>query len=97
MVSYWIARGGERILEKRYKKAIHSIEQLFQRYHGWLVVFVVGAIPIIPFDVMGLFAGSIHYSWKKFYIAAIAGKTVRYTVIALAGYFGLGWILGYFS
>lgn len=95
MVSYLVARGGERILEKKYKKQIHHIERLFQKYHGSLVIFIVAAIPVVPFDIMGLVAGGIHYSAKKFYIAAVAGKTVRYTVIALAGYFGMHWIMGY--
>ncbi|MBU5557498.1 MAG: VTT domain-containing protein [Candidatus Aenigmatarchaeota archaeon] len=97
MVSYWIARGGEHILEKKYKKQIHELEQLFQKYKGWLVIFFVGAIPIVPFDIMGLFAGGIHYDAKKFYLAALGGKTVRYIVVALAGYFGIHWVLGYFS
>ncbi len=97
LTSYWIARGGERILEKKYKKQIHHMEELFRKYHGSLVIFVVAAIPVIPFDFMGLFAGSIHYSAKKFYIAAVSGKIVRYTVIALAGYFGMHWMLSYFT
>jgi membrane protein YqaA with SNARE-associated domain len=96
LIAYFVGRGGERVLEKKYKKQIHEIEKLFQKYGGWLIIFVVGAIPIIPFDVMGLFCGGIHYNAKKFYTAALAGKTVRYTSVALAGYFGMHWILGFF-
>jgi len=96
MTAYFLARGGEFVLEKKYKKQIHHIEKLFQKYGGWLIIFIVGTIPVIPFDVMGLFCGSIHYDRNKFFIATAAGKTVRYTAIALAGYFGMHWILGYF-
>lgn len=93
LTGYFIGRGGEHILEKKYKKQIHYIEKLFQKRHGWLVIFIVAAVPIIPFDVMGLFVGGIHYGAKKFYMAAIAGKTVRYLIIAFAGYYGTHWIL----
>jgi membrane protein YqaA with SNARE-associated domain len=97
MTSYYLARGGEHVLEKKYKKQIHHIEKLFEKYHGSLVIFTIAAIPIIPFDVMGLFAGGVHYSARNFFLAAAAGKTVRYTAVALAGYFGMHWIMGYFT
>lgn len=97
MVGYLIGRGSERLLEKKYEKQIHTIREMFHKYRGTFVIFIFGAIPIVPFDLMGLFAGSIHFSAKKFYLAAVAGKTVRYTIVALAGYFGINGALNYFS
>lgn len=95
MVSYFIARGGEKVLERKYKRQINYMEKLFQKYHGSLVIFAVAAIPVIPFDFMGLFAGGIRYDANRFFLAAAAGKTVRYTIVALAGYFGINWLMGY--
>jgi len=95
LIGYLIGRGGERVLLKKYKKQIQNLKDLFDKYHGSLVIFVVAAIPVVPFDIMGLFAGSINYSAKKFYIAALAGKTVRYTIVAFAGFYGMSWVLDY--
>lgn len=94
MVGYGVGRGGKALFIKKYKKQIEQLKNLFHKWHGSLIIFAIGAIPIIPFDVMGLFAGSIGYDPKKFFIAAAAGKTVRYTVVALAGFYGLNWFSG---
>jgi membrane protein YqaA with SNARE-associated domain len=84
---------GKKVLLKKYEKKINQVEELFQKYRGGLVIFVIAAIPVVPFDVIGLFCGVIGYDMKKFYIFLLAGKCVRYTCIAFAGFYGITWIL----
>lgn len=93
MVGFMIGRGGEKILIKKYKKQIKELEKLFQRYRGELIIFFIAAIPVVPFDVVGLFCGIVGFDVKKFYISLLLGKMVRYTFIAFAGYLGMHWIL----
>ncbi|MEM7813757.1 MAG: VTT domain-containing protein [Candidatus Aenigmatarchaeota archaeon] len=73
---------------KKHKAQLARIEQLFQKYKGWLVIFVFAATPL-PFDVIGLFCGSIGYSLKKFAAATLAGKVVKYLAISFAGFYGI--------
>ena len=94
MVGFVIGRGGEKILIKKYKKEIKQMEKLFQRFRGEIIIFLIAAIPIVPFDVVGLFCGIVGFDVKKFYISLLLGKMIRYTFIAFAGYFGVQWILG---
>ena len=56
-----------------------------------MVIFVFAATPL-PFDVIGLFCGVVRYPAKKFFIATLIGKIIKYLVIAYAGFYGMGWI-----
>lgn len=80
---------------KRHKAQLARIEALFQKYKGWLVIFVFAAAPL-PFDIVGLFCGSIGYPLKKFMIPTMAGKIVKYLAIALAGAYGIQWLASLF-
>ena len=74
---------------------MQNLEKLFQRWGGGFIIFFFGAIPIIPFDVLGLFCGAVKYDIKKFYIASVLGKIVRYSIVAFAGSMGVDWLLNY--
>jgi len=84
---YLAGVGGRSILENR---------GLYRRLEGWmrkagpLVIFVLAAIPNPVFDVGGMMAGALHMPVWYFYLAAWAGKSVRFTLLALSGQFLLG-------
>jgi membrane protein YqaA with SNARE-associated domain len=80
-------------------------ERFYNRFSRWIggkggawTLFITAAMVISPFYFAGLAAGSVRMGLKKFFLISWAGKTVRYLVVAYAGYFGfnvlLNWIGG---
>ena len=60
---------------------------------GAWALFFTSAVVISPFYPAGLAAGSLGMGLLKFFLISWAGKTVRYLYVALAGYWGLEFIL----
>lgn len=59
---------------------------------GSWALFITSALVISPFYPAGLAAGSLRMGLVKFFLISLAGRMVRYLSIALAGYYGLGFI-----
>ncbi len=100
MVGYAIGYGasyGASKLGKNYKKRKEWIKSLFEKYKPPVIIFIFSAAPVIPFDFVGLFCGAINYDKKKFFIVTLAGKMVKYTIIAYAGYYGITWSIDYLN
>ncbi|HLC59240.1 MAG TPA: VTT domain-containing protein [archaeon] len=97
LVGYAVGHGGKKTLLKKYEKQLKKMHSIFHKYRGGVVIFALAAIPIVPFDVVGLFCGIVGYNWKKFYTFLFLGKTLRYTFIAFAGFYGLQLITTYFD
>ena len=95
MVSYF-AGYGVTIIAKKYRKKILDIEKSFHKYKPTVVIFIFAATPL-PFDLVGIFCGVIRYDKKKFFIATLAGKLVKFTFIAYAGFYGIPWVVDYFQ
>ncbi len=92
LVGYFVGRAGKKLVKKR-KKNLEKVEKLFKKYKGGTAILLLGIVPFIPFDIMGLFCGLINYDVRKFYLLTIIGKTIRYTIVAFAGYYGITWFL----
>jgi uncharacterized membrane protein YdjX (TVP38/TMEM64 family) len=54
----------------------------FLRRYGFLALVVFAAIPNPVFDIVGLAAGCLGYSLKRFWIAVAIGNTIKYTAMA---------------
>ena len=93
---YALGVGGRKALRGRWKKQIDDVERLFQKYGGFLVIFIFAATPL-PDDIAGLFAGVLKYPIKKYFIAVLLGKLVLNLIIAYAGMYGTIWVLNYFG
>lgn len=63
------------------------------RRHGGILIFVVAAIPNPFFDVIGAVAGAFRYPVWKFFLLCWGGETIKGTLYALAGAWGLHYIL----
>ncbi len=94
MVSYF-AGYGVNAVAKKYKKNLAEIRKSFHKYKPPVVIFIFAATPL-PFDLVGIFCGAIRYDKKKFFIATLAGKLVKFTFIAYAGFYSIEWIADYF-
>ncbi len=60
---------------------------------GSWAVFITSAMIISPFYFTGLAAGTLRMGLLRFFLISWAGKTVRYLIIAYAGYWGLRFLL----
>jgi len=95
LVGYIIGYGTKKIVIKERKKAnswLNKIDFYFKRYNPMVVLFVLAATPL-PFDVAGIVCGAINYPPEKFFIATLAGKIVKYLIIAITGYYGINFII----
>ncbi|MEM4348547.1 MAG: VTT domain-containing protein [Candidatus Anstonellaceae archaeon] len=62
------------------------------RQYGSIAVFTLALIPNPVFDVVGMAAGAIKMKWWKFLAASVAGKSIRYILLAFLGEFSSAWI-----
>jgi len=91
--TYYVGTGGRPILQNIPKNEDFS---RFMRRWGGLGLFLFGATPL-PFDLVGLWAGSTGYPLKRFFLWATAGKIVGTTILAFGGYYGVPWLLELFD
>lgn len=90
LVGYGVGAGSKKFLLEKYDKKIKKVEKMFLKYKGGFTIAFFSFLPIVPFDLMGMFSGTIGYSIKKFYMFCFIGKTLRYLTIALGTYYGIG-------
>ena len=83
MTGYFAGRSGGELLRER--PLGRRVEHWVQRW-GMLTVFVLAAIPLPLIDLAGLAAGSLRLSFWRFEAACIAGKTVRFLLVAYIGH-----------
>lgn len=98
MTGYLLGRLGLKAVEKTKKFDLGKIFDIESRLeqHGARAVFFLAIIPV-PFDFVGMAAGLIRFDFKSFFAATVAGKTVRYLLISLCGYFGIEFVKSIFN
>ena len=94
LIGYGVGVGANKVLKRKYKKYIDWANELFEKYHPNVVIFVLAAAPVFPFDVAGIFCGTINYNIKHFSFYLITGKILKYLILAYAGFFGLNFFMG---
>ena len=87
MTGYLAGIGGRAVIEKQ---PIYIRLESWMRKGGPLVIFLLAAIPNPLFDVGGMMAGALRMPVWQFFLAGWAGKSVRFTLLALGGQFFLG-------
>ena len=93
-VGYAIGAGGNKIIEKKWKKWIDKTEKLFDKYGGFWIIILFAATPL-PDDIVGIVGGTFRYPIKKFFIASFIGKLILNLALAYAGFYGARWVLQY--
>jgi len=82
---YLVGMGGERLIQKRYKKLIKRFEKFFKKF-GFLTITLAAFLPF-PFDIVGILAGMGRYEIKKFFLATFIGKFLKALLIVYLGIF----------
>ena len=96
LTGYALGRGGNYVAGKKQKKYFLQAERLMERYGAVVVIFVFSILPL-PFDVIGIICGITRYDIRKFMVATTAGKIIKFTLISLAGFYGISWLMGTFA
>lgn len=94
-LSYFVGRGGRKLLDKRYGKRLDSVRLLIQRF-GVVTIFAFALLPI-PDDLVMIPLGMLKYSLKKAFVAMFAGKTLMSIILAYAGRYSISLIRDLFS
>ncbi len=84
LTSYFIGLGGNKLMEKKYKKTIRKFEKFFKKY-GFLAIVLAAFLPL-PFDFVGISAGIGRYEIKKFILATFVGKFFKALLLAFFGF-----------
>ncbi len=82
-------RGREALASGRLHRRLYSLT----RGRVGATLLVMAALPV-PFDVAGLWAGTVRYPLARFMAFVLAGKVLKVTALALVGHYGLHWLLG---
>lgn len=98
MVGYVVGLGGHRLIGRVAEDSLDKIEMFREKIKksGMIFIATFAFIPF-PFDLIGIAAGMIKYDWKRFMIAVLVGKFLRYTIIAFAGMYGLSFLAKIFG
>jgi membrane protein YqaA with SNARE-associated domain len=87
MTGYLAGRSGsELVLDRPLGRRVEG----WVRRWGMLTVFLLAAIPLPLIDLAGVAAGSLRLGFWRFQAACIAGKTVRFLLVAFLGHMFLG-------
>lgn len=65
------------------------IERYVQRW-GMLTIFILAVIPSPIFDLAGIAAGTMRMPFTRYFVACLAGKTIRFIAVAWVGRLLLG-------
>ena len=98
MTSYLIGIGGNRVAGLKKKKTFGRIlehaESWYERHGGFFATFIFAILPL-PFDVVGILCGIMKYNIKKFFIATLLGKVLKYTFLAYASFYGINYLMNF--
>ena len=92
MLIYLTGYNGQPALKNIHSNAINKLEHWIHQ-RGSITVFIMSVIvnPLfLPFTAM---AGMLHLGFVKFFTLCLAGKSIKNTVVAYFGFFGLGALL----
>ena len=103
LVGYFAGRSGHAFFIKGRSTITGNSEGLYYQLEKWirtrggLALFLSSAVFNPFFSVIGATAGALRFPAWKFFLIVWAGKTVKWTVIALVGYGLLSYLLRLFG
>jgi membrane protein YqaA with SNARE-associated domain len=80
--------GGRAVFEER--ALYRRLEKRMQGKGGVLVIFLLALVPNPAFDIGGIVAGTLRMPVWQFVLAAWAGKSIRFILVAFSGQYLLG-------
>ena len=94
LTGYFLGFSGSGVLERR--RFYDRIES-WMRKRGWLILFLISAVPNPLFDVAGIAAGALRYPLWRYLVFVGLGKQVKFFIIAYACHYSLQSLKGVFG
>jgi len=91
LTGYFLGLGGNILLDFKQSKHWETAHRLFKRYGLWAII-VLAMIPNPIFDAVGVVAGSLSYSIRRFWIACAVGKIGKFLAMAYLADTTVGWL-----
>ena len=92
LTGYYLGAKGRRVVEGgRHYERLQSLSS--GRWMG-TALFAFALMPV-PFDIAGIWAGSVRYPLFRFFAFVVPGKVIKVTVVAASGYYGIAWLSKY--
>lgn len=88
LTSFLAGIGGRAAVEDR--ALYHRLENRMRSKGGLVVIFLLALVPNPAFDIGGIVAGTLRMPVWQFVLAAWAGKSIRFMLVAFSGQFLLG-------
>ena len=100
LTGYFVGSQGRHLVQHFSAKEtgiMHRVQKMLSAHvwKGTATIFILASIPF-PFDVVGLAAGLAKFPLPNFFVAATAGKMLRFTVLAYAALWGFTTIVNLF-
>jgi membrane protein YqaA with SNARE-associated domain len=83
--SYLVGYAGAMVIELKRSQRYRTAENWMRRW-GSATIFAFALAPFLPFDLVGIAAGSLRYPFSKFMLATIAGRLPRSFMEAYLGW-----------
>ncbi len=81
---YIFGYGGSALIEDKKIRSYEKVKKWMEK-NGFLTIFVFALIPNPLFDLAGIAAGALKYTWWKFLFAAALGKILQSIALAYLG------------
>lgn len=89
---YLAGRAGEAVIRKRaHIRWWELLEKWIDRY-GFFAILVLAMVPNPVFDAVGILAGSLGYSARRFWLACAIGNSAKYIGLAYLGDAAKWWV-----
>ncbi len=83
-LGYILGRWGKRIIIDRNGNFYQKAEKWLEKY-GWWAIIALSLQPILPFDIVGIVAGTLKYPFFKFLIFCFLGRVPKYLIVITIG------------
>jgi membrane protein YqaA with SNARE-associated domain len=88
LTGYLVGDGTRDILSNRVRES-RQMRELVEKYDV-LAIFVLAFIPNPLFDIAGIVAGGLRIKWWHFLLACMAGRVLRFVLLAVVWKYVLG-------
>ncbi len=90
LVGYFIGVRGRSVVDGRW---LYNRLQKWTDRFGARAIFAFAVLPV-PFDIAGVWAGTVRFPLFKFFYSVAAAKIIRITILASASHYGFSLLMG---
>lgn len=89
LTGYLAGYAGQEVVENQ---AVYTRFKEWMKRNGTFTIILLSAIPNPFFDLAGIAAGALRFPVPRFFLSCLLGKSIKDTMVALAGYYSLAFV-----